>query len=275
MPAARNSGIRESHGEFVNFLDSDDWLAEDMIETLVTVLRENPGVGFTYCDVQITDAQGTPIGSFSVGTARETVNGDIFASLIIGGYFPPLTVLLRRTVLDKAGWFDENLGGHADYDLWLRLSATGNHAVYLDKKLAYYRTHGGSMSAKWQHMFSTRQAALEKVARSFPDRFATAANRMIEDREEMYRAYSWLDNHYRELKDWVGELEKGKEWLEGQWKSLWGEIRHRDAIIDSMRKQLQELKHQHREKVAKSVPRTRITQIRQVRRAAPFSATAL
>src|SRR5207237_4617612 len=115
----------------------------------------------------------------------------------------------------------------------------------------YYRTHEGSMSAKWQHMFSTRQAALEKVARSFPDRFATAANRMIEDREEMYRAYSWLDNHYRELKDWVGELEKGKEWLEGQWKSLWGEIRHRDAIIDSMRKQLQELKHKHREKVAK------------------------
>ena len=187
----------------------------------------------------------------SVGEARETVNGDIFASLIIGGYFPPLTVLLRRSVLDEAGWFDENLGGHADYDLWLRLSATGHHALYVDKKLAYYRTHEGSMSSKWQHMFSTRQAALEKIARSCPDRFAGAVNRMIEDREEMYRAYSWLDNHYRELKDWVGELQKGKDWLEEQRKSLWAEVQHRDTVIDSTHKQLLELRRQYREKAAK------------------------
>jgi len=251
LPAARNRGIRESRGEFINFLDSDDWLAEDMIEMLVTVLGENPGVGFSYCDLQITDVQGAPTGSFSVGEARETVNGDIFASLIIGGYFPPLTVLLRRSVLDEAGWFDENLGGHADYDLWLRLSATGHHALYVDKKLAYYRTHEGSMSSKWQHMFSTRQAALEKIARSCPDRFAGAVNRMIEDREEMYRAYSWLDNHYRELKDWVGELQKGKDWLVEQRKSLWAEVQHRDTVIDSMHKQLLELRRQYREKAAK------------------------
>src|SRR5205085_11333544 len=101
----------------------------------------------------------------------------------------PLSVLLRRSVLDAVGWFDENLGGHADYDLWLRISATGHHALYLDNKLVYYRTHNGSMSRNWQHMFSTRQAALEKIARFCPDRFAQAVNRMIEDREEIYRAH--------------------------------------------------------------------------------------
>ncbi len=251
LPAARNSGIRESRGEFINFLDSDDWLAEDMIETLVSTLIENPEASFSYCDLQITDSNGTPLNTFSVGTAREVVNGDIFGSLVIGGYFPPLAVLLRRSVLDEVGWFDEDLGGHADYDLWLRASAKGHRALYVDRKLAYYRAHDGSMSCNWQHMSSTREAAFGKIARLCPERFAQAVNQMIEDREDMYRAHTWLDNQYKELKKWVDELQKGKDWLEGQWRMLQECVKNRDAMIDAMRKELQELKHQRRERIAK------------------------
>jgi len=58
--------------------------------------------------IVITDEQGTPANSFRVGEARETVDGDIFHSLVIGGYFPPHAVLLRRTVLEYVGWFDES-----------------------------------------------------------------------------------------------------------------------------------------------------------------------
>jgi glycosyltransferase involved in cell wall biosynthesis len=241
LPAARNRGIQESRGLFLNFLDSDDWLESDMIRSLVVVQEENPDIGFAYCDVHIVPAVNLPESSYSVGKARKTVNGDIFDSLILGGYFPPQTVLIRRSVLDEIGHFDEMLGGHADYDLWLRAAAYGYRALYLDKKLAHYRLHGENMSLNWQHMQSTRNSSLAKIARLFPDRLAEAVNRMIEDREQMYRAQTWLNDHYLELKQWVDELQKGKNWLEDQWQGLRKAVKERDEIILTLRQRLHEL----------------------------------
>jgi len=241
LPAARNRGLSESHGDFLNFLDSDDWLGEDMIRTLVTALDQNPEIAFAYCDVQVVDAEGEPSGAFSVGGARETVNGDIFGSLVLCGYFPPQTVLIRRSVLDDVGSFDEQLGGHADYDLWLRTTGKGHHALYVDQKLAYYRIHGNNMSSNRQHMFSTREGALQKAARMYPERFGTAVNRIVEDREEIYRAHTWLNSHYVELKTWVDELQKGKDWLDGQWRYLQGAVANRDNTIQSLRQRVKEL----------------------------------
>ena len=85
--------------------------------------------------------------------------------------------MLRRRALDRVGGFDPLLGGHADYDLWLRLSAAGCPVEFLPEKLAYYRQHDGQMSRDTDHMRATRVAALEKLAKSSPVAFAaTAAN---------------------------------------------------------------------------------------------------
>jgi glycosyltransferase involved in cell wall biosynthesis len=248
LPAARNRGIRESNGVFLNFLDSDDWLEPDMIRSLAIILEENSSVGFAYCDVHIVPAEGSPENPYSVGKVRQAVNGDIFDSLIRGGYFPPQTVLIRQSVLDKIGYFDETLGGHADYDLWLRAAAPGYCAFYLDKKLAHYRMHGENMSLNWQHMHVTREASLAKIARLFPDRLAAAVNRTIEDREQVHNAQTWLNdryldlnNQFLELKQWVDELQKGKEWLEGQWQGLLKAVKARDQLILTLRQRLQEL----------------------------------
>jgi glycosyltransferase involved in cell wall biosynthesis len=244
LPAARNRGIRESKGVFLNFLDSDDWLESDMVQHLVAVLEENPDIGFAYCDVHIVSAEGSPENQYSVGKSRQTVNGDIFDSLILGGYFPPQTVLMRRLVLDNIGYFDEVLGGHADYDLWLRAAGHGYRALYLDKKLACYRMHGENMSFNLQHMQATRKASLAKIARLFPDRLAEAVSRAIDSSEQMHSAQTWLNDqylNYLELKKWVDELQKGKDWLHGQWEKLVEAVNARDKIILTLRQRLREL----------------------------------
>src|SRR4051812_26490436 len=105
LPAARNRGLRESAGKYLNFLDSDDWLAADMFRTLSTALDQNPDMAFAYCDIQMVDAQGAPGETFSVGSAREITSGDIFGSLVLSGYFPPQTVLIRRSILEEIGGF--------------------------------------------------------------------------------------------------------------------------------------------------------------------------
>jgi glycosyltransferase involved in cell wall biosynthesis len=241
LPAARNRGIRESNGEFLNFLDSDDWLEPDMVRNLADTLNENPDAGFAYCDVRVIPPEGSADNTYSVGTARQILNGDIFDSLVLGGFFPPQTVLIRRSVLDQIGHFNTALGGHADYELWLRATAHGFRALYVDQKLTHYRLHGENMSLNWQHMQETRRASLACIARLFPERLALAMNLMIEDREQSYRARTWLNDRYMELKQWVDELQTAKDWLDGQWRALCTAVKARDEIIQSLRQRLKEL----------------------------------
>jgi glycosyltransferase involved in cell wall biosynthesis len=241
LPAARNRGILESRGEFLSFLDADDWFEPEKIETQVTLLEDAPDIGFVYCDIAIVDAAGQPGATFSVGGSRKTLNGDIFDSLVLGGYFPPHAVLVRRSVLDQVGIFDEALGGHADYDLWLRASAAGVRALYQDRKLANYRMHGANMSLAWGHMFSTRGATLGKLARLHPARFGDAVNQLIAAHEELWRVNEWLNTHYVELKKWVDELQAGKDWLDAQWRNLLEDVRRRDEEIQGLRRRIAEL----------------------------------
>jgi GT2 family glycosyltransferase len=197
LPAARNRGLRESRGEFVCFLDSDDVLMDAHIATLLEPLVADPGLSMAYCDVQFMDVDGNPCGDFSVGRARQTVTGDILESLLVGGYFPPHAVLTRRAALDESGAFDVDLGGHADYELWLRLAAAGHSAHYVDARLARYRTYDGSMSRDRAHMRETRVAALERVARRFPARMAAALSAVQELTSDLFSANAWVRGQWQ------------------------------------------------------------------------------
>jgi glycosyltransferase involved in cell wall biosynthesis len=200
--AARNAGFTASTGSLVCFLDADDYYHPDRIARQIDRF-ERRDVGFAYCDIVRVDAHGAVVDDYDVGRARRVVEGDIFESLLEGGYFPPHTVIVRREVFEASGGFDRALGGHADLDLWLRLAGAGVRADFLPEKLAYYRLHDASMSRDESHMRHTRRLALEKAVRAHPERAAAAlsalqdlghdlhaANRWLQDRLAEYRPYS-------------------------------------------------------------------------------------
>ena len=172
LPAARNRGLASSRGDFVCFLDADDYLAPAFAAWLRAALGEDPKAGFAYSDVQRVDRFGELADGYSVAAARRTLNGDILESLLIGGYFTPNSVLVRRSVLDALGGFDLELGGHADYEMWLRIIVSGHRAAFVGERLAFYRMHAGSMSQDADHMRETRTLALDKTgpARAAPPR---------------------------------------------------------------------------------------------------------
>lgn len=199
LPGARNRGLAETTGEYVCFLDSDDLLLPDKCRRQVEVLAANPKLGFVYCDITTIDEKGIVVpDQFSIAAVPRDLSGNLFGTLIQGGYFPPHTVMVRRSVLEAVGGFDPALGGHADYELWLRISGAGYPAHFIAERLASYRVHSASMSKDGRHMRDTRIATLNKIARLYPEQFGPGVDRLQQSIEDLFAANLWLRKQQEE-----------------------------------------------------------------------------
>ncbi len=114
--AARNTGVRESKGEYISFLDDDDEYMPDNIEIQLKVLNKLPDdYGATYCDMlQIRPGmQDEVIGSDKSGYILEE-----FAKRKVA--IGTCVVLLKREAMDYLKGWDESFKRHQDWEFMLR-----------------------------------------------------------------------------------------------------------------------------------------------------------
>lgn len=116
---ARNHGFSVSRGEFVAFADCDDLWEPHKARRAVEYLQAHPEAGMVHSHTYWIDAAGRIVGPRSF-PARPS--GRIFPSLILGNQINNSTPVVRRTVFERAGGWDESIFIPADWDLWLRLA---------------------------------------------------------------------------------------------------------------------------------------------------------
>jgi glycosyltransferase involved in cell wall biosynthesis len=158
---ARNEGLRHSdpRSEFVIFLDSDDRWEVNALETLVQVLRDNPGCIAAHGLARATDLQGRQYEADDLADSMRrrcavTANGltDVpvsepttFSMMLVRNWpVTPGTCLVRRSVLDKVGAFDPKTSPAEDWDLHIRLARAGNLAL-VDRIVLNWRRHPNSL----------------------------------------------------------------------------------------------------------------------------------
>ena len=152
---ARNTGIRNSMGSLVAFLDSDDlWLPAKLDAQTRAIAVNNADVvyskSYVFNDENINDEKKTLPSSVGKRSGPE-----FFDSLIREPQIPVLTVLLKRSALDKVGLFEERKEYHGceDSDLWLRMARAGLVFYGMSDVLARYRRHQTAMTAASSNMF--------------------------------------------------------------------------------------------------------------------------
>jgi glycosyltransferase involved in cell wall biosynthesis len=119
--AAKNTGLKAATGKYIAYLDDDDIYYPDHIETLVRFL-ETSDYKVAYTDAlrayqEIQDSR-------YITVKKEIANTSDFDydRILHENYIPVLCFMHEKSCIDEAGMFDETLGAHEDWDLWMRMS---------------------------------------------------------------------------------------------------------------------------------------------------------
>ncbi len=136
---AANAGLDAAQGEYIIFLDEDDWIASEHIASLLSELESNPDIDATYSNTQLTTADGKLLNTvFAQDFDRRVLMHD--------NYIAIHSLLFRRSILNKGCRFDENFDDFEDWDFWLQL-ARHTDFLHLNITTAFYRQGGGSTTA--------------------------------------------------------------------------------------------------------------------------------
>ncbi len=140
IAGARNGGMRHAEGEYLAFLDSDDYWLSAKLEKQMTLFAEHPEYGMVACQC----------GSVQVDGAYREKNrpgksGWILYDLFNKNFIRTSSAVITRPCLEKIGGFDESLREGEEYDYWLRIAA--EFAIgFINEPLTVYVDNTDGMS---------------------------------------------------------------------------------------------------------------------------------
>ena len=150
VSAARNFGLRAATGSLIAFLDADDWWAPEKLERQLRLFADQPETLLTYTGLVIVDKE-----TGASRTQPPTDPSSLWPQLRwTNPFIPPSSVMLRRSALEEAGGFNEDILAAEDWELWVKL-ARRKPFVPTPEPLTFYQESPDGLSGDADRMFQS------------------------------------------------------------------------------------------------------------------------
>jgi glycosyltransferase involved in cell wall biosynthesis len=178
--AARSEGVAQARGELVAFLDSDDCWKPGKLARMAAALARHPEVDLAFSDYEdVNYIQDTRERGFAANEAalrglsaapledgwwivRETGVPEALMRMNFIG--TPSIVVMRRSVVERAGNFHPGINGPDDFEMWWRLALVQARFAYTTEVLVERHKDSGSITAQRRAYATRRLAALDACA---------------------------------------------------------------------------------------------------------------
>ncbi|MEM7760200.1 MAG: glycosyltransferase family A protein [Cyanobacteria bacterium P01_A01_bin.40] len=173
LAGASNTGIINSQGEYITFIDADDLWSPTKLEQQVKILDRHPEVGIVYTWVTYMNDAGESTGR----VVKPEADGYIWQDLIkVNQIECGSVVMVRRSCFDEVGLFHTELNAYGqDWDMWLRLALKYQFKV-IRQPLVYYRQRASSSSRHLLQMEQGFRVVLAKAYDAAPSELKPLAN---------------------------------------------------------------------------------------------------
>lgn len=188
---ARNIGINQAKGEYIAFCDDDDEWLSTKIEKQVNKMESNENVGFVYCGMIVEKDFNIHTRICRPNKIHEYYEGDLSKLILTRIITNTSTIMVKRSLLQRIGGFDENLKYWQEYELCIRILQEVQAGAVKDNLILYRNI------TKDKNRLSNKIKGWEESVKYIENKHKDFIETLTEEENDVRKMYIYIDGFLR------------------------------------------------------------------------------